>query len=115
MSRNIKIDIKKSPNYCSETLEAPPGFGPGVKELQSFALPLGYSAVDVFLCNRKKHMCRLLPTQPKCTEKKWSGLRGSNSLPPPWQGGALPDELNPHIGDPKETRTLDLRRDRAAF
>ena len=26
-----------------------------------------------------------------------SGLRGSNSLPPPWQGGALPDELNPHI------------------
>ena len=27
----------------------------------------------------------------------WSGLRGSNSLPPPWQGGALPDELRPHI------------------
>ena len=26
----------------------------------------------------------------------WSGLRGSNSLPPPWQGGALPDELKPH-------------------
>ncbi|MFR2172890.1 MAG: hypothetical protein ACLS5Z_05885, partial [Clostridium fessum] len=21
----------------------------------------------------------------------------SNSLPPPWQGGALPDELQPHI------------------
>ena len=27
----------------------------------------------------------------------WSGRRGSNSLPPPWQGGALPDELHPHI------------------
>ena len=26
-------------------LEAPPGFGPGVRELQSLALPLGYSAV----------------------------------------------------------------------
>ena len=26
----------------------------------------------------------------------WSGRRGSNSLPPPWQGGALPDELRPH-------------------
>ena len=26
---------------------------------------------------------------------KWSGRRGSNSLPPPWQGGALPDELRP--------------------
>ena len=30
----------------------------------------------------------------------WSGRRGSNSLPPPWQGGALPDELRPHIGNP---------------
>ena len=29
-------------------------------------------------------------------KRPWSGLRGSNSLPPPWQGGALPDELNPH-------------------
>ena len=28
---------------------------------------------------------------------KWSGLRGSNSLPPPWQGGALPDELHSQI------------------
>ena len=27
----------------------------------------------------------------------WSGWRGSNPLPPPWQGGALPDELQPHI------------------
>ena len=27
----------------------------------------------------------------------WSGLRGSNSLPSPWQGDALPDELNPHM------------------
>ncbi len=27
----------------------------------------------------------------------WSGLRGSNSLPSPWQGDALPDELNPHL------------------
>ena len=27
----------------------------------------------------------------------WSGRRGSNSLPPPWQGGALPDELRPQI------------------
>ena len=30
-------------------------------------------------------------------QKNWSGRRGSNSLPPPWQGGALPDELRPHI------------------
>ena len=38
----------------------------------------------------------------------WSGLRGSNSLPPPWQGGALPDELSPRIGkanDPSQIWT----------
>ena len=26
---------------------------------------------------------------------KWSGKRGSNPPPPPWQGGALPNELFP--------------------
>ena len=30
-----------------------------------------------------------------CPVSIWSGQRGSNSLPPPWQGGALPDELCP--------------------
>ncbi len=30
----------------------------------------------------------------------WSGLRGSNPPPPPWQGGALPNELNPHVVPP---------------
>ena len=30
-----------------------------------------------------------------CPVSAWSGLRGSNSVPPPWQGGALPDELSP--------------------
>ncbi len=72
-----------------------------IKVLQTSALPLGYVAISV-----------------------WSGLRGSNSLPPPWQGGALPDELNPQhsayirlllFGDPNQTRTDDLLRDRQAF
>ena len=27
----------------------------------------------------------------------WSGQRDSNSLPPPWQGGALPNELCPRF------------------
>ena len=53
-------------------LEAPPGIGPGIKVLQTSALPLGYGAV-------------------------WSGLRGSNPPPRPWQGRALPNELNPHL------------------
>ena len=29
----------------------------------------------------------------------WSGRRGSNSLPRPWQGRALPDELRPQTQD----------------
>ena len=71
-----KKENKKSPIrtffilHRETILEAPPRFELGIKVLQTFALPLGYSA-------------------------DWSGLRGSNSLPPPWQGGALPDELNP--------------------
>ena len=39
----------------------------------------------------------------------WSGLRGSNSLPPPWQGGALPDELKPQNGASGQSRTGDTR------
>ena len=72
--------IEKPPTRMSRGfLEAPPGFEPGIRVLQTHALPLGYSAVY---------------------KGKWSGLRGSNSLPPPWQGGALPDELNPHYTEP---------------
>ena len=55
-------------------LEATPGIEPGN---QSFA----DSCLTAWLCRRKN----------------WSGRRGSNSLPPPWQGGALPDELRPHM------------------
>ena len=46
-------------------LEATPGFEPGVKDLQSSALPLGYVAY-------------------------WSGRRDSNSRLSPWQGDTLP-------------------------
>ena len=52
------------------------------------------------LKTRSRFDCGFSFTQQKTTYPKvsgqWSGLRGSNSLPPPWQGGALPDELNPH-------------------
>ena len=53
--------------------------------LQTVALPLGYGTKDE---KSRRHKSG--------GSKKWSGLRGSNSLPPPWQGGALPDELKPH-------------------
>ena len=32
-----------------------------------------------------------------CYLLKWSGKRGSNSRPRPWQGRALPTELFPHL------------------
>ena len=40
--------------------------------------------------------------------KKWSGRRGSDSRPPPWQGGALPTELLPHIGCQRKVRAMRL-------
>ena len=53
----------------------------------------------------------------KPVNKKWSGRRGSNPLPPPWQGGALPDELHSQIrcgdsttgGAQGRNRTSDTR------
>ena len=43
------------------------------------------------LCLTAWPWCRL-------SYKKWSGRRGSNPPPPPWQGGALPNELLPQYG-----------------
>ena len=60
----------------------------GIKVLQTSALPLGYGTI----CKFRRHEKR--------RNSIWSGLRGSNSLPPPWQGGALPDELKPQMVPP---------------
>ena len=62
-----------------------------IRVLQTRALPLGYVAILNFL---KKIGHKKLGEF--CVLFLWSGWRGSNSLPPPWQGGALPDELHPH-------------------
>ena len=60
----------------------------GIRVLQTHALPLGYVTIG------KK---RRLLAKNKRLFTSWSGRRGSNSLPPPWQGGALPDELLPRL------------------
>ena len=59
-----------------------------IEVLQTSALPLGYGTI----CKFRRHEKR--------RNSIWSGLRGSNSLPPPWQGGALPDELKPQMVPP---------------
>ena len=64
------------------SLEAPPGIEPGIRVLQTRALPLGHGAA----------------VRSGASDKKWSGKRGSNPPPQPWQGCALPNELFPQVG-----------------
>ena len=68
-----------------------------MRVLQTLALPLGYvtkqemeQAIAPFSFAE-----RATVSADGARKMKWSGRRGSNSLPPPWQGGALPNELNP--------------------
>ena len=84
---------KKTPEQstlCSGVVEATPGIEPGNED---FADP----CLTAWLCRRG-----------------WSGRRGSNPPPQPWQGCALPNELLPQIrrhgggiGTPSGARTLD--------
>ncbi len=56
-----------------------------------------------------------------CFKLVWSGKRGSNSRPQPWQGCALPTELFPHhkffkhTGAGNEARTRDLNLGKVAL
>ena len=81
---------------CSD-MEVPPGFEPGNKGFADLGLTTwqwhrAYMSRQrrLFYKRRFKSAFWIL----------WSGRRGSNSLPPPWQGGALPDELRPHMVPP---------------
>ena len=95
----------------------------GIRVLQTRALPLGHGAIFDFF-NRSMTV-RTLPTVAssrnslagsplqyntgaiKLAPVKWSGLRGSNPPPRPWQGRALPNELNPRSGASGRNRTND--------
>ena len=57
--------------------------------------------------NRGSRICSPMPYHLAMAPKKWSGQRDSNSLPPPWQGGALPNELCPQNGASGRNRTTD--------
>ena len=64
-------------------LEVTPGFEPGNEGFADLCL-------TTWLCHHMDKRSKIAPFI------IWSGRRGSNPLPPPWQGGALPDELRPH-------------------
>ena len=68
----------------------------GIKVLQTSALPLGYGALFKF-CNALKKSAHQYSLGVLIL---WSGLRGSNPPPRPWQGRALPNELNPQMVPP---------------
>ena len=90
--------------YCFVQMEVTPRFELGN---EGFADP----CLTTWLCHRirengevRRFLCF------------WSGRRGSNSLPRPWQGRALPDELRPQMtpmfqrhGASGRSRTNDTR------
>ena len=84
------LPAEPCPHVKFSTLEATPGFEPGVKALQASALPLGHVAIlascliKSWLGNQPAHL------------RQWSGQRDSNPRPSPWQGDALPAEPCPH-------------------
>ena len=57
-----------------------------------------------FLCDRRETKEKRSTEWPTALNS-WSGLRGSNPRPPPWQGGALPTALSPRDARTYYTRT----------
>ncbi len=92
--QSFGLDKKRTKFSLRSFLEATPGFDPGNQDFADPSLP-------TWPCRRMQKRCFSAPFP------FWSGLRGSNSLPPPWQGGALPDELKPHYGASDRNRTND--------
>ena len=98
-----------------------PDLNRGIEVLQTFALPLGH--VALFLSGSPDYII-IFPFENTGYKKSgefsrpffWSGLRGSNPPPSPWQGDALPNELNPQAeidvsadGASGRNRTNDTR------
>ena len=110
----VALVRRKPQKVGSKTKSRPQG------SAEVFILALIYEGADyaalfrfgakqhVQFCKAKLRASRRFGTaQPRPSKRKtvplwvrfffWSGLRGSNPPPPPWQGGALPNELNPQV------------------
>ena len=112
--KRVTSNKKDTPTGVSFLLEVTPGFEPGN---QGFADPCLTTwlchRVYYIICDNREKIHNFLKRF-QCPYGKyvwalklWSGQRGSNSLPPPWQGGALPDELCPRNGAQSRNRTSD--------
>ena len=92
---------------CPFVLEATPGFEPGDRGVADLCLttwPCRLMSVGIF-----HRLYYHIPSREYCCKEIgrdisrpffWSGLRGSNPPPSPWQGDALPNELSPHVVPP---------------
>ena len=88
--------------YCARCKNSRTPLHPGVLEVPTRFELVNEGFADLCLTTWPRH--RVSSRFGCCL---WSGLRGSNSLPPPWQGGALPDELKPQNGASDRNRTND--------
>ena len=99
-------------------MEAPPGIEPGMKVLQTSALPLGYVALKVERKTRFELATPSLARRCSTTELfPQYGASAQNRTVDTRIFSPLLYQLSYRgkIGDPDGTRTHDLRRDRAAF
>ena len=81
--------VLAKPLYLVPLLEAAVGIEPTNKGFADLCL-------TTWLRRRKKGMKDEKIAHPSSLNF-WSGKRGSNSRPQPWQGCALPTELFPHV------------------
>ena len=86
------------PRQGIKIMEATPGFEPGVKELQSSALPLGYVAISLERKTRFElatlALARRCSTTEPLPQKKWCLEAESNHRHEDFQSSALPTELS---------------------
>ena len=91
-------------------MEATPGFEPGDKGFADLCLTtwlcrlMNQPRLPLCAPNNKYDLYIICDTNRILTKigydnayPFWSGLRGSNPPPSPWQGDALPNELNPRM------------------
>jgi hypothetical protein len=90
-------------SYSPANLEARPGLEPGIRVLQTLALPLGHLAP--FCLSQSTQLQRML----RSLDDNWSGRRDLNPRPSPWQGDALPLSYFRSYGAAGQNRTGDTR------